>query len=454
MPFVALTATATPKCVGDIRRSLKLNPACVVHSASFNRPNLRYDVIRKAKKTTATATRAAVPAEVAQRAQLIAYLTKWPRGTSGIIYCLSKKETEEIRDVLIEAGISAGSYHAGMGTGARRDALQAWQRGEAAGGVSVMCATIAMGMGIDQADVRFVVHWCMPKSIEAFYQESGRAGRDGAPAECVMFYAPKDFGRVFNMCRTGGGGRTQKKRDGDNCRLVKAYCEDTTTCRRVALLGHFDEKVTPSLCNGMCDICRPREDDEAAAAAEAELFGDENAAAADEMALDEGEAVGGDEPEDLDAFRQPVPRASAAAAASAGFVPRKRSRGEGGTARAPVAPAAPASAARAPPAGLTARPSNRKRKAVDAPPPAPRVMDPWGRSLLSELPAQPANPPARSGATSRGGVTNATNVTNVTATRPRGASLVAATNAGRSAASGSRDPMNEVIDLLSSQEQD
>ena len=178
VPFVALTATATPKCVLDIRKSLKLNKNVVLHQSSFNRTNLFYEVVRKVSGTRATSTSAAVPALVAQQQQLVQYVQSWPRGTVGIVYCLSQKETEQIRDVLTLEGLSAAAYHAGMAPGLRRDALARWQRGERGGGVAIMCATIAMGMGIDQADVRFVVHYCMPKSIEAYYQESGRAGED------------------------------------------------------------------------------------------------------------------------------------------------------------------------------------------------------------------------------------------------------------------------------------
>ena len=154
VPFCALTATATPKCIADVRKSLKLRSDCAMHQASFNRPNLRYEIIRKAGSKRATKDCAAVPAIVAQHQQLIGYLQTWPAGTQGIIYCLSKKETEEIRDLLVDAGLSAASYHAGMSTPARRESLVAWQRGEHGGGVAIMCATIAMGMGIDQANVR------------------------------------------------------------------------------------------------------------------------------------------------------------------------------------------------------------------------------------------------------------------------------------------------------------
>lgn len=218
VPFVALTATATPKCIEDIRKSLKLKPSYRLHRASFNRPNLRYEVRRKTSGRKARANFPAVSANDAQRAQLLEYVVSWGRGTWGIVYCLSKAETEEMRDLLRGAGVAAEAYHAGMSASARRRSLQAWQAGTAAGGVDVMCATIAMGMGIDQACVRFVAHFCMPKSIEALYQESGRAGRDGQPAECVLFYAPKDFARVFNLARTGGGSRGSKKREKEHVR--------------------------------------------------------------------------------------------------------------------------------------------------------------------------------------------------------------------------------------------
>lgn len=282
VPFVALTATATTQCVADVRKSLKLRRDAVLHQSSFNRPNLRYEVRRKAKKDVANN----LTAEQASRAQLIEYLRSWGRDVCGIVYCLSQAETEEYCDVLLQAGFSAGAYHAGMSPHARRTAQHAWMRGVQAGGFSVMCATIAMGMGIDQSCVRFVVHVCLPKSIEALYQESGRAGRDGAYSECIIFYAPKDYARVTHISRRGAGSRANKAKDKKRAEMVKAYCEaEDGRCRRIALLSHFDEPYHPDMCQfeargGMCDVCNPRTVVAAAtAAADEALFGAPSGAA-------------------------------------------------------------------------------------------------------------------------------------------------------------------------------
>ena len=434
VPFVALTATATPRCVADIRKSLKMSKSAVVHQSSFNRPNLYYEVVRKAATVKATATREAVSAADGQSQQLVQYVQSWERGTTGIVYCLSQQDTEDTRDVLLAAGVSAAAYHAGMPTHARRDSLMAWQRGEANGGVSVMCATIAMGMGIDQANVRFVAHFCMPKSIEAFYQESGRAGRDGERAECVLFYAPKDFARCFQMARTGGGSRASKKREQENCREVKAYCEGTGVCRRVELLRHFDEHVTPEqACRGMCDVCQPRrpteeqpqapqqaplrmaparngggasrraapangaaiavdddddEDDGALAHdAERELFGD-----GDEAAHGRGVGGGGGGR----AGKQPAPPAPAqyqvkkrkrtTAAAQAGSV-----AGSAAGSRDPGP--APAAAADGGGGGAAAERPSKKRKEA-APPPAVAYANPWMRAPVPPTAAGPGPAPA------------------------------------------------------------
>ncbi|KAL1503261.1 hypothetical protein AB1Y20_011316 [Prymnesium parvum] len=240
VPLLALTATATRACVADVCTLLRMRPGMVRVEASFNRPNISYAV--------------GPPTALAQLLHLI---HSFPRGASGIVYCLSRDETQQVAAQLKSAGVSAGFYHAGMSSGARRRVQQAWQAGARGGGVDVVCATIAMGMGIDKGDVRFVAHFTMPKSLEGYYQESGRAGRDGQPARSVIFYAPADFARLVQMARLGGGGRAAKQRNMAFARQVKSYCEDTRRCRRVALLSHFDERADAALCRGGCDVCDP-----------------------------------------------------------------------------------------------------------------------------------------------------------------------------------------------------
>ncbi|KAL1503260.1 hypothetical protein AB1Y20_011316 [Prymnesium parvum] len=290
VPLLALTATATRACVADVCTLLRMRPGMVRVEASFNRPNISYAVVRKgrgdaAKARARTKWRAretkkakekekekgkggdewrgrAAPAAAAAGpptalAQLLHLIHSFPRGASGIVYCLSRDETQQVAAQLKSAGVSAGFYHAGMSSGARRRVQQAWQAGARGGGVDVVCATIAMGMGIDKGDVRFVAHFTMPKSLEGYYQESGRAGRDGQPARSVIFYAPADFARLVQMARLGGGGRAAKQRNMAFARQVKSYCEDTRRCRRVALLSHFDERADAALCRGGCDVCDP-----------------------------------------------------------------------------------------------------------------------------------------------------------------------------------------------------
>lgn len=387
VPIVALTATATAKCVVDIRKMLKMRPTTAMHQTSFNRPNLRYEVRRKAPKDKERS------AEQAACAQLVAYIKTWPPRTCGIVYCLSQADTEKYCDVLLHAGLSAGAYHAGMSASGRRAAQSAWMRGEAAGGFAVMCATIAMGMGIDQSCVRFVAHVCLPKSLEALYQESGRAGRDGAYSECVLFYAPKDYARVVHMCRMGKGTRAAKAKDKERAKQVKTYCEASDgCCRRVSLLEHFGEVASAQLCrfeghSGMCDVCAPRpaEGEEAAAAVPGARGGGAAAAAAEQRGTQ------GDEADD-------------------GFRPKKRKRLEAiaegktgaiGPAMQQVAAAAAASGAgsrSALPGDAARRKASAAAKgAASAPPAAPKVPfdNPWDAARkAAPRPAAPVAPAA------------------------------------------------------------
>ena len=283
VPFVALTATATPTCAEDVKKSLKLKPSCECFQQSFNRPNLRYRIVPKAKRRTDDGADAAM-------AQLLEYVQGWADGTAGIVYCLSRADCEAAAAALVDGGVRAGVYHAGLTPAQRQRAQRAWQRpGDAAGGgTPVICATIAMGMGIDKPDgdgpplppphhrlhststsppppptVRFVVHAAMPKTIAGYYQESGRAGRDGLESECLLLFAKKDFARLCNMVRTGGRGRGGRGRgltkrqshEMEQAREVKAFCEAHTTCRRAALLNHFGEGFDARDCRMMCDVC-------------------------------------------------------------------------------------------------------------------------------------------------------------------------------------------------------
>lgn len=238
IPLIALTATATPKVQTDIIKSLEMRNERKFIS-SFNRPNLFYEVRPKLNKE--------------QTIKEILQILKGAGSPSAIIYVQARKTTEELAEMLRLNGISAVSYHAGMDSKSRAQVQDAFLGED----VKVICATIAFGMGIDKPDVRCVIHYDIPKSIENYYQETGRGGRDGLEGSCYAFYAPKDIYKLEKFLRDKPV--SEREMGGQLLEEVVAYAE-TSGCRRKFLLHYFGEEYDDHNCGGMCDNCRfPKE---------------------------------------------------------------------------------------------------------------------------------------------------------------------------------------------------
>ncbi|XP_021933104.1 Bloom syndrome protein homolog isoform X2 [Zootermopsis nevadensis] len=237
---IALTATATPRVRVDILNQLGMkSPKWFL--SSFNRPNLKYSVLPKKGKSVTKDIVTLIKA-------------KFPR-QSGIVYCLSRKECDTVASDLSSAGIKALAYHAGL-TDPQRSRVQGeWISDK----IKVVCATIAFGMGIDKPDVRYVIHYSLPKSIEGYYQESGRAGRDGDPAECILYYAYSDVIRIRRMIESDRDNHAAKKTHNENLWRMVAFCENKTDCRRAQQLNYFGENFDRKLCIATrattCDNC-------------------------------------------------------------------------------------------------------------------------------------------------------------------------------------------------------
>ncbi|XAR57642.1 DNA helicase [Bertholletia excelsa] len=230
VPVVALTATATKKVQADLIEMLHI-PKCIKFISTVNRPNLFYMVREK------SSIGKVVIDEIAEFIR-----SSYPNKESGIVYCFSRKECQQVAKELHDRGISADYYHADMDVNVREKVHQRWSNSK----LQVIVGTVAFGMGINKPDVRFVIHHSLSKSMETYYQESGRAGRDGLPSECLLYFRPGDVPRQSSMVFYENSGL-------QNLYDIVCYCQSKRECRRNAFFRHFAEQLQD--CNGMCDNC-------------------------------------------------------------------------------------------------------------------------------------------------------------------------------------------------------
>lgn len=236
VPIIALTATANARVLLDIQSCLRPQP--LVLTQSFNRPNLIYHVLKKSSKTAVA---------------LVAQICHAHDEETGIVYCLSKKAAEKTAEDLQYQGIRSGHYHAGMSTRDRQMAQDDWQSGK----VHVMCATTAFGMGIDKADVRFIVHHSMPRTLENYYQETGRAGRDGQLSHCYLLFSEDDYFRVRQWIQSDTDIASRLREfQLEQLERVRNFCRNTQDCRRRQVLQYFGENFDAADCRTTCDVCQ------------------------------------------------------------------------------------------------------------------------------------------------------------------------------------------------------
>lgn len=230
VPMIALTATATVRVQIDLKDMLQITK-CVKFVSSVNRPNLFYEVREKSSNAQTVMS------------EIVEFIKQsYKKKESGIVYCHSRKECEQVAKELREQGISAAFYHADMEANARTATHHRWSSNK----LQVIVGTVAFGMGINKPDVRFVIHHSLSKSVETYYQESGRAGRDGLPSHCLLFFRPADLPRHSSMVFHEHAGL-------ENLYSMVRFCQSKHECRRTAFFKHFGEQLQE--CNGMCDNC-------------------------------------------------------------------------------------------------------------------------------------------------------------------------------------------------------